>query len=260
MLTTISTAMATTAERVLLASQIFSSSGFFDSGIRSPSLVPSRAPKVLFPGQQIRPTDPYIVRLSSRFPSGTSRRGGSVPPPAAGSGGGDGNARRARTTGVLNIGDVGNMEIQIASESDAEEILALQKLAYQSEALLYDDYNIPPLTQSLDDLKNQFQNYTTIKVVRGGKIIGSARGIMKGGTCFIGRVMVHPKYQGKGIGTELMHEIERHFPDAERFELFVGARSEGNIRLYRRLGYEIYKTEKQSDKTNISYMEKSNRH
>ena len=34
--------------------------------------------------------------------------------------------------------------------SDLEEILALQKLAYQSEAELYDDYTIPPLTQSLE--------------------------------------------------------------------------------------------------------------
>jgi len=36
------------------------------------------------------------------------------------------------------------MEILQATIADAEEILTLQKLAYQSEAERYSNYNIPP--------------------------------------------------------------------------------------------------------------------
>ena len=35
-------------------------------------------------------------------------------------------------------------------------ILALQKLAYESEARLYDDWKLPPLTQTLDSLQAEF--------------------------------------------------------------------------------------------------------
>ena len=35
-----------------------------------------------------------------------------------------------------------------ASPDDAGEILALQKMAYQSEAKLNDDWTIPPLTET----------------------------------------------------------------------------------------------------------------
>ncbi len=41
------------------------------------------------------------------------------------------------------------MEIERAIISDAEEILSLQKLAYRSEAEIYNDFNIPPLVQTL---------------------------------------------------------------------------------------------------------------
>jgi hypothetical protein len=40
--------------------------------------------------------------------------------------------------------------IEEATVSDAEEILALQKLAYQSEAEIYNDFGIPPLVQTLE--------------------------------------------------------------------------------------------------------------
>jgi hypothetical protein len=39
--------------------------------------------------------------------------------------------------------------VELASIEDAEEILALQKLAYVSEAEIIDDFTIPPLHQTL---------------------------------------------------------------------------------------------------------------
>jgi hypothetical protein len=48
------------------------------------------------------------------------------------------------------------MEIVSAAMEDLQRILALQKLAYESEARLYDDWNIPPLTQSLSEIKAEF--------------------------------------------------------------------------------------------------------
>jgi ribosomal protein S18 acetylase RimI-like enzyme len=149
--------------------------------------------------------------------------------------------------------------IEGAVVSDAEEILPLQKLAYRSEAEIYDDFNIPPLVQTLGSIKNDFENQVFLKVVINGKIIGSVRAFAKEGTCYIGRLIVHPDFQNQGIGTKLMNEIEQIFKTCERFELFTGDRSYRNLYLYQKLGYKIFKTAKITDRTNIVYMGKNMR-
>ena len=148
------------------------------------------------------------------------------------------------------------MEIEKASVFDAEEILALQKLAYRSEAEIYNDFNIPPLVQTLESIEKDFENQFFLKARADGKIIGSVRAYAKEATCYIGRLIVHPDFQNQGIGTKLMSEIERIFNHCERFELFTGDRSERNLHLYQELGYKTFKTAKITDHTTIVYMEK----
>ena len=121
------------------------------------------------------------------------------------------------------------MKIERATISDAGEILVLQKLAYQSEAEIYDDFNIPPMVQTLEGIEKDFGNQFFLKAVMDGKIIGSVRAYKKDGTCYIGRLIVHPDFQNQGIGKILMNEIEKVFNTCERFELFTGDRSGRNI-------------------------------
>ncbi len=71
------------------------------------------------------------------------------------------------------------------------------------------------------------------------------------------RLIVHPQYEGRGIGTALLLELERRCADAERFELFTGERSERAISLYERHGYKKFKTERVSKETVLVYMEKN---
>ena len=56
------------------------------------------------------------------------------------------------------------MIVERANVEDVEEILALQKLAYQSEAIIYNDYTIPPLTQTLEGVKADFEKQVFLKV------------------------------------------------------------------------------------------------
>lgn len=150
------------------------------------------------------------------------------------------------------------MEISIvqASQDDAGEILALQKIAYRSEAELNDDRTIPPLTETLPEIMSEFETKFFLKAMYEDKIIGSVRATLDSGTCQIGRLIVHPDYQRKGIGTRLMRSIEAAFSHAERFELFTGIKSIDNIRLYRKLGYREFREEDLSPKVRLVFMEK----
>jgi ribosomal protein S18 acetylase RimI-like enzyme len=139
---------------------------------------------------------------------------------------------------------------------DAEAILKLQYLCYQTEAALYDDYTIAPLVQPLTDLLAEYDTHHILVIRHGEEVIGSVRGQLVDGTCQIGRLCVHPRLQGQGLGTQLMHAIEADVVEAKRFELFTGHRSEQNLRLYRRLGYTDFREVTVSPNLRLIYLEK----
>jgi ribosomal protein S18 acetylase RimI-like enzyme len=150
------------------------------------------------------------------------------------------------------------MSVEHAKIEDAEEILKLQRLAYQSEAEIYGDYSIPPLTQSIGEIEEEFGNRIFLKASSDdGRIIGSVRAYENQGTCFIGRLIVHPDFQNQRIGTRLMCEIEKRFGQVERFELFTGHLSKRNIYLYEKLGYREFRREKVHENLELVYMEKT---
>jgi ribosomal protein S18 acetylase RimI-like enzyme len=124
-----------------------------------------------------------------------------------------------------------------ADPADAGELLTVQRAAYLAEAALYGDFRLPPLTETVDEIRAAVAGQTVLKAVLGTRIVGAVRGRAAGETCEIGRLAVAPDLQGQGMGTSLVRAIEDRFPGVRRFELFTGNRSEGNLRLYRRLGY-----------------------
>jgi ribosomal protein S18 acetylase RimI-like enzyme len=148
------------------------------------------------------------------------------------------------------------IEIARASPADAEEILSLQKLAYRSEAEIYDDWTLPPLHQTLEEIAAEFTTHVFLKAVCNQGIVGSVRARKRDAACYIGRLIVDPEYQNRGLGTRLMLAIEEAHRDAERFQLYTGAQSFRNLHLYQKLGYREIKRESLSSRVELVYMEK----
>ena len=147
--------------------------------------------------------------------------------------------------------------IEKAKETDLKEILALQYIAYQSEAKLFNSTDIPPLKQTIEEVYEEFRKGIVLKALDENKtIIGSVRAYEEKGTVYIGKLMVHPTMQKKGIGSRLLSEMERQYPD-RRYELFTSTKSVSNIRLYESLGYKIYKEESVTEKLKFVYMQKT---
>jgi ribosomal protein S18 acetylase RimI-like enzyme len=148
------------------------------------------------------------------------------------------------------------MNVEQATIDDAQEILALQKLAYISEAEIYNDFTIPPLHQTLDEIKAEFADQRFLKFCSDSRITGSVRAYVKEGTCFIGKLIVHPECQNRGIGTKLLEEIENTFDHVTRYELFTGHKSRKNLHLYEKNGYKIFRRQILTEDLTIVFMEK----
>jgi ribosomal protein S18 acetylase RimI-like enzyme len=150
-----------------------------------------------------------------------------------------------------------NIEILIASEKDLHKILDLQKICYQEEGRLHNDFNIPPLTQTIESIKDDFEKGTLfLKVVVENQLVGSVRGYSKNGTTNIGRLIVNPEFQNRKIGQTLMNAIENQLNDCIWYELFTGYKSKKNLAFYDKLGYVEFKRQFVHDNLILVYLEK----
>ncbi len=124
--------------------------------------------------------------------------------------------------------------------TDVEELLSGQRLAFREQGQLYGDWSIPPLTENAQDVRTALEGGAVIlKAVAGGRIIGGVRGKLVGSTAHIGRLFVSPQAQRGGVARRLMAAIEESLSACERYELFTGERSHGNLALYQRQGYAL---------------------
>lgn len=132
------------------------------------------------------------------------------------------------------------MKILKASESDLRDILALQYAAFHSEAVILNNFDIEPLKQTLGELQAEFAKKIFLKAVDDtGTIVGSVRYFLEGDTVHIGKLIVDPAVQGRGIGTSLLHEVEKLCPN-KRYELFTRSNNLKNISFYEHAGYKIF--------------------
>ena len=145
--------------------------------------------------------------------------------------------------------------IEKAYISDLKEILDLQHLAYITEAKRFNNMNIKPLTETLNELIEEFNKGIVLKLTIDNKIVGSIRAYEKDDTAYIGKLMVHPEYRNKGYESMLLKEIEECYKN-KRYELFTSTRSIENIRMYERVGYKQFKTEKIDNELEFIYLEK----
>lgn len=150
------------------------------------------------------------------------------------------------------------MIIKTASEQDLGQILQLQKKAFHGQALIYNDFNLPSLTQTLHDLKKEFKLKTFYKVELDGKIIASVRCIVRDHSLYIEKLIVDPELQNRSLGTNIMREIEKRYSAVvTRFELSTGHKSARNLHIYKKLGYKEIRQEPLNDNCNLIVMEKS---
>lgn len=147
------------------------------------------------------------------------------------------------------------MTILPACESDLPQILALQKAAFESEARLVENWDIPPLTQTIEELAEDLRTGVILKAVDEQTLVGTVRAHLADGTARIGRLAVLPQRQGSGYGSALLRAILSAIK-ADRYELFTSAKSERNLRLYEKFGFIPCKKAQTANGVALVWLEK----
>lgn len=139
---------------------------------------------------------------------------------------------------------------------DAGELLVVGLAAFVSEAQRYGDPMLPPLRETLDDVRaaladpaqrvvvaeaGAWSDWRADRVIGGVRVrLAETRGSVGGPVVgHVGRLVVAPDAQGRGLGSALLAAAEEAAATAgaEGVELFTGARSSGSLRMYSRAGY-----------------------
>jgi tRNA (guanine37-N1)-methyltransferase len=135
-------------------------------------------------------------------------------------------------------------EVRLALPADAGELFTLQRACWVAEQQANPTLEIPAFGESLADVEAWIATDTVIVVRSAGRLIGSVRAKLHpddgGARWDIGRLMVAPDLQGAGLGRWLLEQIELLAPpEVSILELFTGAGSVRNQKMYRKAGYRL---------------------
>jgi tRNA (guanine37-N1)-methyltransferase len=137
-----------------------------------------------------------------------------------------------------------DVEVRLVEPADAGELFTLQRACWVQEQQANPGVTIPALEESLEDLREWIATDTVLVARSAGRLVGAVRARLQrgpGGDVWdIGRLMVAPDLQGRGLGRALLARIEAHAPaTATGFELFTGAGSARNQKMYKKAGYRL---------------------
>jgi GNAT superfamily N-acetyltransferase len=153
--------------------------------------------------------------------------------------------------------DADDVVISPALPEDAGEVHTVQRAAYVSEAQAYDNPHFSALTESPAEVREAILSSVVLVARVGHRIVGAVRGRVEGEVCHVGRLVVAPDMQGRGVGRRLLLAVEGEVPrSVRRFTLFTGDRSVGNLSLYRRVGYVRSREERVADTLSLIHMDK----
>jgi ribosomal protein S18 acetylase RimI-like enzyme len=123
---------------------------------------------------------------------------------------------------------------------DAGELLTLQRAAFVPEARAHGTLDLPPLVEGFDEIHAALRDPACLSwgFREAGRLVAGVRIRVAGAVGEVGRLVVAPDQQSRGLGSTLLLAAEERLPrGVTLLRLFTGEYSAGPLRLYRRLGY-----------------------
>jgi len=136
-----------------------------------------------------------------------------------------------------------SFRVRDARPHDLGEVITLQRAAFLAEAHIYGHPRLPPMQETVEEARQvladpAFRVYVAEIDKPRPRIVGSVRAKPGGAITEVGRLATVPDLLGRGIGGRLLQHVhDTPASTTEEFELYTGARSTGNHRLYAAHGY-----------------------
>ncbi len=127
--------------------------------------------------------------------------------------------------------------IDITRETDALQVLNLQRAAYRIEAGLLERDDLPPLHETLSELRTSGETF--LGHFEGETLAGAVAYRRRGWVVDLHRVMVHPTWFRRGIAQGLIQAVEAREPGWATMLVSTGSLNTPALRLYERLGFGV---------------------
>lgn len=144
-------------------------------------------------------------------------------------------------------------EIDISSESTAQQVLEIQTSAYKIEAEIIGSYKIPPLRDTVNTLQKSEETFFGWYLEK--ELTGVISVKTESDTIDIHRLIVHPIHFRKGIAQKMLHHMETNIP----CKILLAATASKNtpaINFYMKNGFKIVKLEETDELISITHFKK----
>jgi tRNA (guanine37-N1)-methyltransferase len=139
------------------------------------------------------------------------------------------------------VGALADLDLAVATAADAPELMVLTRACWVGEIARYGMFGAGE--ESVEQVADDLTRWQTWVFRSGGRLVASVRGRLDPQdptTWQIGRLMVAPDLQHRGMGRELLAFAEAQAPaGATAYWLNTGAGSDRNLRIYRKAGYRV---------------------
>ncbi|ENQ3080642.1 GNAT family N-acetyltransferase [Bacillus cereus] len=133
-----------------------------------------------------------------------------------------------------------NIKLAKTKLEEAEELLCIQKKAFQSDLEKYQDYDSSPATEKVERLMRKIELFHHFTIWINNEIVG---GIdvrdLNNQHYRINRIFLKTSLQNKGLGSRIMNLIHQEFPEAEKWSLDTPKDNIRNHHFYEKCGYRV---------------------
>jgi len=145
-------------------------------------------------------------------------------------------------------------EVNLSDDRLARELLAVQIAAYAIEAVILEYPRLPPLFETVDDLRASGERF--LAAFDAGELVGATSFAVSDDALDICRMVVSPPHMRRGIASRLLSSVEEMRDGHALITVSTGEANIPAIRLYERHGFTIVKRHTLPDGLKLVGLEK----
>ena len=126
-----------------------------------------------------------------------------------------------------------------SKNTEAYELLKIQREAFYSDLMKYKDYDTNPATESLEYFLFRMQNSLHYSIFVEDKLAGGICIVIQTYThYYLSSIFLSSRFQNKGLGSKIVQELERRFPHVRKWSLHTPKDDHRNRHFYEKLGFK----------------------